>query len=76
MNPPHDDPAGTWVEYSKYILIELERLNDRYKSIDKRLQKNDVDIAMLKVKATAWGMLGGLIPGAIAILMWCVKGSK
>ncbi len=49
-----------WQDWSKYVLKELERLNNCYSSLDTKMQKVREDIATLNVKAGLWGVLGGV----------------
>lgn len=68
-----------WNEWSKYVLKELERLNDNYeglqKDFTKQIQEVKVEIATLQVKAGVWGLLAGAIPVAIALIIHSMKGS-
>ena len=68
-----DQHENGWKEWSKYVLKELERLNTCYASIDKKQQQIGIDVAMLKVKAGAWGALGGAIPVAIGLGIWFIR---
>ena len=73
MAPSYPDDHGNgWREWSKYVLKELERLNSCYETIDRRLHQNAMDVAMLKVKAGAFGGALGVIGGAFA--NWVLKG--
>lgn len=70
-------PPNSWAEWSKFVLKELERLNSCYKDLDAKVGNIAVDIAMLKVKAGLWGLIGGAIPvllmvGYIIIKNWQV----
>lgn len=69
--------SGTngWDEWSKYVLKELERLNTCMVQIDGNIKKLSIDIAMLKVKAGIWGVIGGCIP-AIAALIYLLLEAK
>ncbi len=60
---------GDWPEWSRFILAELKRLNEVQEKIDTKLQKVTIDIAMLKVKSGVWGMMGGLIPIIIVLVI-------
>jgi hypothetical protein len=64
-----NNPINGWSEWSKYVLKELERLNTCYEKLDSHLDKIATDIATLKVKASIWGAIGGIVPVAI-ILAW------
>ena len=60
---------GSWEKYQKLVVHELERLNQCYETLNKRLGKIETDIAMLKVKSGAWGAIMGLITALGAILV-------
>lgn len=72
-----DPPPENWGEYRRLILSELERigrdlevLNDKLdKFRQDEISKIKIDVAMLKVKAGVWGMLGGLMVAVSAALM-------
>ena len=75
------DPETTsngWNEWSKHVLLELNRLNGLYSQLTVALQeRNDamnkeiqdirVELATLKVRASIWGALAGLIPALVVI---------
>jgi len=73
MNQYPDSHGNGWKEWSKYVLKELERLNDNCKEYDAAQKKTLVDIAMLKVKAGIWGVIGGAIPVAIGLVILFLK---
>jgi len=50
-----------WNEWSRFILKELERLNNCYEKLDKKLNTVKEDIIILKMKAWAFGIIGGTI---------------
>jgi hypothetical protein len=58
-----------WKEYSKMVLNELERLGKQQEQIQKDVHKISLNIVELKVKASMWGMMAGLIPGIIAYIL-------
>jgi len=60
---------NTWNEWSKYVLKELERLNDNYENVNKNVSEIKVEIGQLQVKAGFWGAIGGGIPLIILIIM-------
>jgi hypothetical protein len=77
------DDGGDWGTYRRLILAEIQRVSrdieainqklDRFRESD--LQEIKVDIAMLKVKASAWGGLAGLIAALVMLLGgWIAKG--
>ncbi len=70
-----DDKGNGWKEWSKYVLKELDRLNVNCVEYEKRQRETLVDIAMLKVKAGVWGLIGGMVPVLISLaVMYLRKG--
>lgn len=63
------DNGNGWTEYQRLVLSELERHSQALHQIEMNLKKIDVDLATLKVKAGLWGLMGGLIPVAIAVFI-------
>lgn len=55
------DGSG-WTEYQKLVLAELERHSEALKSLERHLNKIEIEIATLKIKATLWGAVGAAIP--------------
>ena len=71
-----EEQQNGWHEWGKYVLKELERLNECYEEQTKLINGIQIDVAMLKVKSGVWGFAAGLIP-AIAILIYTLlKQSK
>lgn len=70
--------APGWNEYKLLVLDQLEGLKSQVRSLEAKVdafRADDianvkVDIALLKQKAGLWGAIAGLIPGAIAALVW------
>ena len=65
-----------WSEWGKYVLKELERLNDCYEEQQKIMQRIQVEIAMLKVKSSVWGGMAGLIPSLGLLIYYMIKNAK
>jgi len=63
-----------WPKWSMYVLEELKRQNTCMEAIKKRQNDHSVDLAMLKVRASVWGLLGGAIPAALMLIYWLLKG--
>ena len=63
-----------WTEYSKLVLSQLEEHGDVLKDINRELTNMRVEIGMLKVKSGVWGVIGGVIPVTIAIIIAAIKG--
>jgi len=75
-----------WSEWGKHVLLELdhakterdrlrEDLHELRAEMLKSLGKLHSEVAGLKVKSTAWGVLGGAIP-AIAAGLWILLKGK
>lgn len=62
-----------WQEWSKHVLLELERLNDCYEKLDGRVNAIREEIASLKVKSGMWGAVGACIPIFLGILIFIFK---
>ena len=61
------DNNNSWSEWSRHVLIELERLNDNITKIFERIEKTNLDIQALKIKAGVWGFIAGAMPVMITI---------
>ena len=66
-------PANGWNEYSKMVLKELENNEKDHKIMMDKLNKIQVEIAMLKVKSGVWGAIAGAIPVIIAFIFYLLK---
>ena len=62
----------SWGKWSKYVLHTLEQYDKRLENIEKCQIEIKGDIRELKVKAGIWGLVGGCIPTAAAILIGVV----
>ncbi len=67
------DNENDWEKWSVYILKELERLNDCYEESRKEIIKIGKDIVSLKVKSGMWGVIGGMVPICIGLLIWLAR---
>lgn len=73
-----------WDRWQNYVLNELKRLNSSYEGIVgtmSNIRANDLtkiktEISALKVKSGIWGLMGGMIPAIIAIIIWFLSQSK
>jgi len=71
----------TWAEWSKYVLMELKRCNQQIGDLETKIDKLNneqlsqlkIEIAMLKVKASVWGLMGGAIPVIILLIREMTK---
>jgi len=59
----------SWREYKLLVMSELNRLARSINSIDKKLDSIREDVIALKVKAGIWGLVGGIIPATVAIIV-------
>jgi len=64
--PP--DPNGSWDEYRMFVVQELKGLRIQAAETHKLVDKNHTDIAMLKVRAGIWGLVGAAIPVGMAVV--------
>ena len=62
-----------WPEWSKYVLKELEKNDTSHKEMLTMLHRMDREIATLKVKAGAWGLIAGMIPAITVLLLSLLK---
>lgn len=62
-----------WTQYQKLVLAELERHSKQLEALNSQLNKQmsdlQVEIATLKVKSGVWGLLGGLIPVLVFVVI-------
>mgnify|MGYP003626413235 FL=1 len=76
--------SNGWNEWSKHVLLELNRLNTLYSqltdalqerndAINKEIQDMRVELATLKVRASMWGALAGLVPAMIVIATFLIN---
>ena len=64
-----DNNGQSWKEWSKYVLKELERLNDCYDKLDTKANNIVNELSALKVKAGVWGLIGAAIPVTVLIIL-------
>jgi hypothetical protein len=51
-----------WGAYERLVLAKLEELSEDIKEIQSTQARQNVEIAMLRVKSGLWGATAGLIP--------------
>jgi len=65
-----------WNEWSRFVLKELERLNRCYESVDKKLDKMNEQLVLMRVKTAGIGAAVSLIVTIVTILVTAaIKGS-
>lgn len=60
------DPDG-WKRYQHFILEELKSLKGWLKQVSEEQKNIRIEVASLKVKAGAWGLLGACVPVVIML---------
>lgn len=66
--PMSSNDTNGWNTYEKLVMSELSDLKRDVESLHEELILMRIDIAMLKVKAGAWGALAGAIPAIAAYI--------
>ena len=74
-------PEDSWPEWSRHVLAELKRLNNNLAQVenkidlikDEQITPLKVEIAMLKIKASIFGLVGGAIPVVLMVLIEILK---
>jgi len=81
MSPREEaESCDNWTKYQKLVLNELERLSGCHDKMNNKMDNFQeqigtkigevrIEIAMLKVKSGIWGLMGGLIPVLVLILV-------
>lgn len=77
MSDPQFSAPG-WNEYKLLVLDQLEGLKAQVRALEAKMdafRADDianvkVEIALLKLKAGVWGAVSGMIPTALAALIW------
>jgi len=59
-----------WNEWSKYVLKELERLNDCYDKLDKRLDKLTENVTITRIRMAGIGATVSLIITTLGLLVY------
>ena len=66
--------TNDWIKQEKFVLEGMGHLRENQKEIFGKLDTIIVDIATLKVKAGIWGLIGGMIPVGIMLIVLLIKG--
>jgi len=65
---------NTWIEWSRYVLKELESLNADVEKLRNCDHAKDIEITKLKeqvrTRSAVWGGLAALIPITIALIIY------
>ncbi len=55
---------------------QFKWLRDSHEELRKIVTQVRIDVAALKIKAGIWGLLGGMVPVAVIIILWLFKGDR
>lgn len=69
----NDENLDGWRDWSKFVLHELERLNDCYDALRKQQEDIRLEIRELKVKSGIWGFVAGAVPVCITLAVILIK---
>lgn len=58
-------PKNGWNEWSKHVLLELERLHSSSLRLEERMQQLEKELVMLKTKVITGGAVTALIVSAL-----------
>ena len=61
-----------WSKYEKMVIDKLDEHGNKFNEIESKLTQIQVDIATLKVKASVWGGLAGLVPVVLGLVLFFV----
>ena len=61
-----------WSKYEKMVIDKLDEHNNKFNDIECKLTQIQVDIATLKVKASVWGGIAGLVPVVLGLVLFFV----
>ncbi len=74
MSNGNNNNPDSWNKWQNFVLQELGRYGKHHTDIFNKLEKINIDIAQLKIKSGIWGLLGGLIPVAVMLGIWILRG--
>lgn len=67
--------SNGWEQWSRHVLVELNRLNNNYERLNEKIDQVCLDVATVKVKAGVWGAIAGIIPAALVAFYLMLKGT-
>ncbi len=72
MTPNKDDnkeTRSTWSGFEKLVVYRLDDAKERLGRIESRINTIDKDLRAVEIKSGIWGLLAGLIPAAIIVIV-------
>ena len=69
-----EQSGNSWETYGVHVLEELKRLNTSVSDLHKEVEYVKTEIAGLKVKASLWGALAGMVPVVITLAILALRG--
>jgi hypothetical protein len=76
MTPEQEGRSNGWSEWSKYVLKELERLNECYEKIDQKADMIKDKMNMLQIKVAGIGAAASIITTIVVLLLSNLMGKK
>lgn len=71
--PGGNDHDNGWDEWSRHVLLELERLNTNYEKLADEVKDVQIQLATIREKATLFGACSGAIVLGIGMLVQFLK---
>ncbi len=65
--------TNSWEKWGMHIKLELERFEIAINNMATKIEDLHIDVSALKIKAGVWGLIGGLIPAVILVLIVLLK---
>lgn len=63
----------SWDRWRAHVLNEIRRANETFSDLSKAVASLHVETAKLQVKSGVWGVLGGMIPVLILVVVEHLK---
>ena len=79
--------SDDWQEWKNVILIDLKdlksgaievrkKLESDHNTLMTELRKVHIELATLKIKASVWGAVAGMVPTIAALMFWLVSKTR
>ena len=66
------EKSNGWNEWSRFVLKELERLNENMEKLDGKIDELSDKLLILKVKSGLIGGIAGMIPSLFVVVLYLV----